>query len=342
MTGLLQFELESFDFSSQFGFRILSGRLFRFGGILGETLRTIIGLNMAGDEPGAGSQENQREKSNENRFQFGNEHGLDNSLSKGGGLRGDGAGHSRGMGRSCDGPDRGGTKGKRQGGLTDAGITHPPKRGGQGNATPGQPGAEDFPAAVEAAPEHANAPAELVGSLIPGSALNTAKEQGSPVLVGKAIQFFFQNPLRFPIRDILAGSRLRNIQQGSLPAEAADASQTQLAGSAEGNAVQPAGQGFTLPDCFRLAGQDQKGGLESVLRILAMAKHPPANAQDHGPVALHQQCERRMVLAGEISIQEMMVGNLVGSKDGHKLAHAVQKETVFSVGVGHGGPSPSS
>src|SRR5262249_34146217 len=55
----------------------------------------------------------------------------------------------------------------------------------------------------------------------------------------------------------------------------------------------------------RLDGQQDKGRLEGVLSVLVVAQNPPADAQHHGPMPLHQFGERRLVFVAGKALQKL-------------------------------------
>jgi hypothetical protein len=64
-----------------------------------------------------------------------------------------------------------------------------------------------------------------------------------------------------------------------------------------GDAEEPVGQAFRPADVGGAADQHQEGGLEGVVGVVGVARHPPADAQYHRPVALHQGGERGLLPA---------------------------------------------
>ena len=60
-----------------------------------------------------------------------------------------------------------------------------------------------------------------------------------------------------------------------------------------------------------LAGQDEEGGLEGVLRVVEVAQYAPADAQHHRRVPPHQRREGRLVTVTGEAIQQERVGQVV-------------------------------
>lgn len=66
------------------------------------------------------------------------------------------------------------------------------------------------------------------------------------------------------------------------------------------------------------AGQDEKNGLKGILGVGRTRQHPPANAQDHRPVAANQDRERILAIRtgkGEKPLDELGVGQAAERPD---------------------------
>ena len=70
----------------------------------------------------------------------------------------------------------------------------------------------------------------------------------------------------------------------------------QLAGRAQGHAVQPVGQAFRLPNAVGSARQHQEGSLKSIVTVGVAGQPAAANAPDQRPMA-HQQRAKRFLIA---------------------------------------------
>ena len=80
-------------------------------------------------------------------------------------------------------------------------------------------------------------------------------------------------------------------------------------GHTAGHAVEPAADLLGLADRPGFSGEDKKRRLEGILRILFVAEQPPAQAEDHSPVALHEHGERQPVpTSGELLDQSRVGG----------------------------------
>src|SRR5262249_37666676 len=78
-------------------------------------------------------------------------------------------------------------------------------------------------------------------------------------------------------------------------------------GDGGGDAVQRGAPRLGPADGGRLPGEEEERRLESVLRVLLLPQHPPADAQDHRPVPLDEGGEGRLVGAGREAQQELAV-----------------------------------
>lgn len=87
-----------------------------------------------------------------------------------------------------------------------------------------------------------------------------------------------------------------------------------FAGQPVSDAVQPAGECIAFADGGGLAGQDQKCGLKHVLDVVLVVQHRPAHAANESAVAPHQRREGIIVVMDRESLQELVVGHLVGSQ----------------------------
>ena len=63
------------------------------------------------------------------------------------------------------------------------------------------------------------------------------------------------------------------------------------------HAAEPGGERVVHPDRARLAHEDQKRGLERVVRVVMMPQDLSADPQHHRPVAIDELTERRFGLA---------------------------------------------
>jgi hypothetical protein len=81
-----------------------------------------------------------------------------------------------------------------------------------------------------------------------------------------------------------------------------------LATNAHGGPIHPGRQGIRLADRAAAPGQDEEGCLESVLGVVEVTEHPPADAEHHRPVAVNQFGERGRVVGRRVPLEESRVG----------------------------------
>ena len=78
-------------------------------------------------------------------------------------------------------------------------------------------------------------------------------------------------------------------------------------GTAVGGPVEPAGQRLALADRMDVPRQDKEGRLKSVLGVLLVAQHPPADAQHQRPVAFHEAGKGVLIAVRREVVQELAV-----------------------------------
>src|SRR5262249_8144328 len=98
-----------------------------------------------------------------------------------------------------------------------------------------------------------------------------------------------------------------------------------LQGGAEGDAVQPAAEQLAPPDGPRLAGQDEEGGLEGVLRVGSVGEHAAAGGEDHRPGPPDQGRERPLVAPGDEALQQPGGAEAGGDRPGDLMDVAEQR-----------------
>jgi hypothetical protein len=77
-----------------------------------------------------------------------------------------------------------------------------------------------------------------------------------------------------------------------------------------GDAKQPAAQGAARANRAGSAGEYQEGSLESVLCVMNVAQEPPAKAEHHGAMALHEQGERPLFAEGREASEEFPIAQV--------------------------------
>jgi hypothetical protein len=83
--------------------------------------------------------------------------------------------------------------------------------------------------------------------------------------------------------------------------------------------VQPLRDGLLFADRPCVPGEHQEGRLDSVLGILVMVQHPPADAKHHRSVPCDQDSERFLVLAPGKRTQQGSVGLLATAAAGQTM-----------------------
>jgi hypothetical protein len=85
-----------------------------------------------------------------------------------------------------------------------------------------------------------------------------------------------------------------------------------------GHAVEPACQAFALAERASMPHKDEKRCLKCVVRIVHVAQHVPANAQDHRPVPIEQGRKRSLgnfTGAYQEPVQKLAIGQSAGCAD---------------------------
>jgi hypothetical protein len=179
---------------------------------------------------------------------------------------------------------------------------------GSGNqAEASQPASQELPAALQPHLEGARRTPQLLGGLVASTARQVAQLQRGSIFLRQALECFVQCQAQvIPSAPVLGrrrpGRRRLLFRLPPLPDRRPEFHRQVI-----GHLVKPGGQGVALPDAVCFASQDEKRGLESVLRVVVVAQHPPANGQDQGPVPLHQAGERRSVVGGDKALKQVRI-----------------------------------
>ncbi len=134
-----------------------------------------------------------------------------------------------------------------------------------------------------------------------------AQHQRHPVLLRQPAQLLIEHRVEVRSFRRLRPGRDFQLADGRLPVPAAERPGPGPPRNAEGHAVKPARQKISVPDRRRLADQHQERRLESVLDVPRVAEHPPAEAQHHRPVQVHQRLEGVLIPARQVTLQELAV-----------------------------------
>jgi hypothetical protein len=71
--------------------------------------------------------------------------------------------------------------------------------------------------------------------------------------------------------------------------------------------VEPGADGLPIPDRAGLTRQGEEGGLKGILGRVLIVRHIPADAQHHRAVPPQEQLERRFVMPGHETTQQIRV-----------------------------------
>jgi hypothetical protein len=111
----------------------------------------------------------------------------------------------------------------------------------------------------------------------------------------------------------------RRFLGGSAPAARAGAD-----GDPVRDGRQPAPQRIVPADAAGLVEQDEERGLEGVVEVVAVAQDLPAHGEDPRAVPAQQLLERALVLAGQVAVEDLSVGQ-AAEPGGRRLVEAGQQ-----------------
>jgi hypothetical protein len=285
-----------------------------------------------GEQAGGGAGARQRQQYGGDDLESGEQHGLEHSFGEGGGVGGGG-------GRVADGGPRGGHDERcrhgRDGGPAGEGGGQ--GAGGQRDAVAGEALGEPASAGGQAARQGPLGPAELGGGVLARLALQVAQDDRRAVLVGQGLQLTVEHGQQVAPDDLLED--VHGSHHGRLPflRAPAGAEGLRLAGRAAGDAVEPVGELLARADGGGLGGQDEEGGLEGVLGVLAVSGDAQAGAEHHRAVPPHQRREGRLVAGRDERLQQEGVGARPVVAEAVGVAQAVE-DSAHGAG-GHGGRS---
>ena len=96
-------------------------------------------------------------------------------------------------------------------------------------------------------------------------------------------------------------------------------------GSEKCDTVQPVAEQLWPGDRTCFANEHQERRLEGVVGVVGVAEHTPADAQDHGPMPLNEQCERRAVAVDHELPQQLGIRENSGVRGASDLADVVNQ-----------------
>src|SRR5580704_4272675 len=94
-------------------------------------------------------------------------------------------------------------------------------------------------------------------------------------------------------------------------------------GDSERNPLQPRAHNFARRDGRGLARQNQKGGLEGVVRVGRIAKQTAASGQNRRSVTANEQTERRFILVNDPARKQIRIRQFART---HELMKTRQKK----------------
>lgn len=169
------------------------------------------------------------------------------------------------------------------------------EKGGEPDPAPRERVAEPPAAQFEALFERGQRAPQALGRLVPARTLERAEYQRRTKHLGQREQLLVER------REQLApGHFVERVRRGSgraalLAPRPPGRGPAGLERQQVGGPVQPVRDRRLPPAARRLPGQEQKCGLEHVLRVLAAAEHPVPGGEHHRPVAAHERFERGLV-----------------------------------------------
>ncbi len=183
----------------------------------------------------------------------------------------------------------------------------------------------------------AGGPAKLPRRLHVRLALPVAEQDWQPQLIRQGADLLFDNCAQLAPRGLVArvggGRRPLRRRRRRLPLHPG----ASVTSDAEGDAVEPVGQGGRVADGSRPPDQDQKRRLEAVRSLGVAAHDPAADAQNHGSVPANQGREGIFVAPPGEALQQCGVGQRLRGREGDEVLQLTGGGAEAR--VGHGGPS---
>src|SRR6516165_7631760 len=91
-----------------------------------------------------------------------------------------------------------------------------------------------------------------------------------------------------------------------------------------GDAVQPVVKRLRVSNAFRLADQDEEGGLKRVFGVVVIAQETAAYAPDHRAVPPHEGRKSRPVSAADVVPQQLRIGRPSPIVERHRATEELQ------------------
>ena len=154
-----------------------------------------------------------------------------------------------------------------------------------------QTGSQQLVAAGQSAPERPVRAAQAAGRLVLGQTLQVAEHHRDPAVLWKLGDLIEDDRGLFGPMRVALGSRRRPAGLMSPPAYEVGPKPSRRP---VGGAVKPASQPLGPLDAPGLAGENEKGRLKRVVRVIRIAEQPPAHPVDHRPVPGDQRREGRL------------------------------------------------
>jgi hypothetical protein len=144
--------------------------------------------------------------------------------------------------------------------------------------------------------------------LLVGAPLEIAQHQGRAVAFGKPLDLRVEDQPQL-VAGLDAALRCRHRRTLFMPPSAGGGRASARRGP-EGHLMEPGTERVAHPETRGFLDQDQKSGLEGILRVVRVGQHAPADPQDHRSVPLEQDRERQrgsLAPAGRKPFQELPV-----------------------------------
>jgi hypothetical protein len=195
---------------------------------------------------------------------------------------------------------------------------------------------------AEPAAEGALAPAKLARGFVLCFAFQIAEHQRRPILLRQLLQLVVEQGMQFFPGNVGSGIGRRHVASSLLVPALLGGVGLGPDRQAVGDLVQPVAHGLGLADRVGLAGEDEEGGLESVLGVVQAAEHAPADAQDHGAVPLDQGGEGRLLPPLGEALEQLRVAEVRDTLGASQAAEVAENRAKLCRGNGLVSPESGS